>query len=575
MNLLICALIKQTIKKMILKKFSVLFLLLILITTFYSCSETPDAIYVNGKIYSMDNDNKVYEAMAIKDGKIIDIGTTDQINSDYKSEDVTDLQGAVVLPGLIDSDGSIIEFSKNLNFINLSYAKSIREILDLIIEKTKTTKEGEWIGGYGWNELNIPESELVTINKEMLDEIAPNYNVYLVNATFSTVWTNSRLLRFLQVEANTPSPENGEIEKDANGNPTGLFFDNAVNIVKNNIPGLMKSEMESQVLKGLNEIAKYGITSVHDRTVGEDGIQIFRKLIDEKKFPIRVYAVLSGEDSSLINTYLSKGPEINYGERMTIRAVTLDYDGQFDLQDAYMTDEYKNEPKVKIPYVSESEIENLYTLADEKGFQFSIKAVGDKAVSTSLDIFEKINKQKDIKDNRTIIEYCEFVNPKDFSRISDLKIIPSIRPDVGIFDLQIVSQLINPENANKLGLWNSLIKSAGKITTGSDFPFHQINPFVQMYYLTTRQLSDTVLNTIANPDQKISITDAVRSYTVWPAYASFEEDTKGTLEKGKLADFIVISNDIFNSPPKELLKTTVTKTIVNGRVIYDRSKERN
>lgn len=559
---------------MILKKISVLTIIIILTATFYSCSEKPDAIYVNGKIYSMDNENQVYEAMAIKDGKIMALGTTDQINSDYKSEDMTDLNGATVLPGFIDSDGSIIEFSKNLNFINLSYVKSIDDIKKLIIEKTKTTAEGEWIGGYGWNELNIPESELVIINKGILDEIAPNYNVYLVNAALNTVWVNSRLMRVIQVDSSTPSPKNGEIEKDAQGNPTGLFFDEAVNLVKNNIPGLLQSEMQTQIEKGLNAIAQYGITGVHDRTVGEDGIEVFRKLIDEKKFPIRVYAVISGEDSSLVNSYLSKGPEVNYGDRLTIRAVTLDYDGQFELQDALMTDEYSNEPKVKTPYVTESDIENLYTRATEKGFQFSIKAVGDKAVSTSLDIIQKVNGQKGIKEDRTILEYCEFVNPKDFARISELKIIPSIRPDINVYDLQIVSQLINPDYANKLGLWNSLLKSAGKITTGSDFPFHQINPFIQMYYLTTRQRTDTLSINFANPDQKISIADAVRSYTVWPAYTSFEEDLKGTLEKGKLADFIVISNDIFNSPPKELLNTTVTKTIVNGRVIYDSSKER-
>ena len=175
---------------MILKKISLLLFTLLIITTLYSCSEKPDALYINGKIYSMDNENKVYEAMAIKDGKILEMGTTDEINSNYKSEDVTDLQGATVLPGLIDSDGSIIEFSKNLNFINLSYVKSIEDIKKLVIEKTKTTNEGEWIGGYGWNELNIPESELVEINKSILDEIAPNYNVYLVNAGLNTVWVN-------------------------------------------------------------------------------------------------------------------------------------------------------------------------------------------------------------------------------------------------------------------------------------------------------------------------------------------------------------------------------------------------
>ncbi|MBK8552049.1 MAG: amidohydrolase family protein [Ignavibacteria bacterium] len=228
-----------------------------------------------------------------------------------------------------------------------------------------------------------------------------------------------------------------------------------------------------------------------------------------------------------------------------------------------------------MPYVTENDIERIYSRAIDKNFQFSVKAVGDRAVGTSLSILEKVMKQKNPKDPRTIIEYCEFVSPKDLSKIEELKLIPSVRPDVCMNDLQIVTQLINPEVAKKLGLWNSLLKSSGMITSGSDFPFHQINPFVQIYYLTTRQLTDTVLTSIPNPDQKISLLDAVKSYTIWPAYSSFEEASKGSLEKGKAADFIVISKDIFNSDSKELLNTKVLNTIINGRVIYDSSKERN
>ena len=553
--------------------FNYIFLFL-LISLFSSCGEKPDVIYTNGKIYTMNSGNGVSEAMAIKEGKILDIGTSAEIGDKYSSEDVIDLNGATVLPGFTDSDGSIIELSKNLNFINLSYAKSVEEIKNLVIEKTKSTSEGEWIGGYGWNELLIPESELEMISKETLDQIAPNYNVYLVNAALNTVWVNSRLLRYIKVDKTTQSPKNGEIEKDADGEPTGLLFDEAVNLVKDNVPGLLKNEMLTQVEKGLNEIAKYGITEVHDRTIGKEGLEIFTELIDTKKFPIKVYAVLSGEDSALTDSYLNKGPLVNYGDRLTIRAITLDFDGLFELQDAVMNDEYKEEPKKKIPYVTEEDIERIYSRAIEKNFQFSIKAVGDKATSTSLNIIEKVMKQKNPKDARTIIEYCEFISPKDLSKISELKIIPSVRPDVCMYDIQILSQVIAPENAMKLGLWNSLLKSSGMIVTGSDFPFHQINPFVQLYFLTTRQLTDTVLSSIPNPDQKISLADAVRSYTVWPAYASFQETTKGSLEKGKYADFIVISKDIFNTDSKELLNTKVLKTIINGRIIYDSSKSR-
>lgn len=546
---------------------------LCLIITFASCGETPDVIYTNGKIYTMNSGNAVVEAVAIKDGKILEMGSSEEITGKYKSEEVIDLKGATVLPGFTDSEGSIIEFSKNLNYINLSYVKNIEDIKNLVIQKTKKTNEGEWIGGYGWSELNLPEEDMETMNKEMLDRIAPNYNVFLVNAGLNTVWVNSRLLRTLRIDKNTPSPPKGEIEKDANGEPTGLLYDEAVNLVKDSMPGMIKSQMITQVERGVKEILKYGITEVHDRTIGKQGLEVCRELIDGSRFPLKLYVVLSAEDSSFIYPYLNKGAEINYKDKLTIRAISLDYDGLFELQDAVMNDEFKDEPKRKIPYVTSGDIERVYSKAIDKNFQFSIKAVGDRAVDSALSIIEKVNKQKNPKDQRTILEYCEFVSPRDLSKIEELKIIPSIRPDICMNDLLIYSQMTNPDNGKKLGLWNSLLKSSGMITTGSDFPFHQINPFVQIYYLTTRQLTDTVLTTIPNPDQKISLMDAVKSYTVWPAYASFEESTKGSIEPGKYADMIVISNDIFNSDSKALLDTKVLKTIINGRLVYDISHE--
>lgn len=271
----------------------------------------------------------------------------------------------------------------------------------------------------------------------------------------------------------------------------------------------------------------------------------------------------------MVDTYFNKGIETGYKDKLTVRAVSMDYDGLFEIQDAAMTEDYLADPKRKVPYVTEEDIERVYTRAIDKKFQFYIKAVGDRAVSSSLNVMDKVLKKTNAKDQRTVIEYCEFVTPKDLNKISELSLIPSVRPDVTMYDLQIVPQLINSEYGVKTGLWNSLLRSAGKITTGSDFPFHQINPFLQIYYLTTRQLTDTVLTSIPNPDQKISLLDAVKSYTIWPAYASFEENTKGSIEKGKFADFIVISKDIFNSDPKAMLETKVLRTVVNGRVAYD------
>ncbi|MBK9333918.1 MAG: amidohydrolase [Ignavibacteria bacterium] len=545
-----------------------LFILSIIIV-FSGCAEKPDVLYINGKIYTMGKENKVAEAVAVKDGKILETGSTSDLSDKYKPEETIDLKGATVLPGFIDSDGSIFEFSKNLNYINLSFAKSLDEIKQLIIDRTKLASEGEWIGGYGYNESVFSDEDFQKFDKFFLDQIAPNFNVYIVNSTFSAALLNSRALRVLNINAETKSPEGGEIDKDDNGELTGLLFDESVNLVRDNMPGQLKNEIAAQLEKGVQEILKYGITQVHDRSVSKEGIDIIRELIDANKFPLKIYAVLSGEDNTLIDFYMNKGTEIAYKDRLTVRSITVDYDGLIEYQKAVINEDYKNDPKKSFPYLSDNDILSIFNRAADKNFQFSIKAVGDKAVTNSLNIIENVSKQKNLKDARTILSYCEMVDAKDISRFGELKVIPSVRPDLTMTDVQITEQLISADALKKVGLWNSLLKSSGMIVSASDFPEQQINPFVQIYYLTTRQQTDTAGSSGVNTDQKISLMDAVRSYTVWPAYTSFEENIKGTIEAGKVADMIVISNDIFNSDSKELLNTKVIRTIINGSIVYE------
>ncbi len=538
-----------------------------------SCSKTPDTIYKNGKIYTFDDNNTVVEAIAVLDGKIIDVGSSADFKEKYDVENVIDLEGKVVLPGFIDSDGSLIEFSKNLNFLNLAFVKSLKEVQDLINQKIQTSKDGDWIGGYGWNELNIPEEELIEMDRTTLDEVAPNHNVYLINLAANTVWCNTKLLETLQIYEDTPSPVGGEIEKDENGVPTGMLYDSAVNLVKEKVPELSKEELLKFVEKGSAELLKYGITEVHDRTVGSYAIDLFKEMIDKGKLPIRVYAVLTGNEKTF-DEYLQKGIEVDYKNKLTVRAVSLDYDGAFLIQDAAMRDDYNEEPLRKVPYSDEFDIEKIFRKAYDKNFQLMVKAVGDRAVKSSLNAIEKVLKEKNEGDHRTVLEHVEFIEQPDLERMKSLKIIPSVRPDICMEDMFIINERIAPKNISDFALWSSLVESAGMITTGSDFPFHQISPFIQIYYLTTRQFTDTAFADVPNIDQKISLIEAIKSYTVWAAYSSFEENTKGSLEIGKFADMIVISNDIFNSDNKALLKTKVLKTIINGEVVYELANEK-
>lgn len=533
---------------------------------FQSCGKKPDVIFKNGKIHTYDQNNTIVEAMAVKDGKIIDLGKNDDILGNYVSENIIDLGGKVVLPGFIDCEGSLAEYSKNLSLINLSVAKSTDEIVAILNERIKNLPADSWVGGFGWNELYLPEADLIAMDKSILDQVSTTQNIYLVNLDGSTVWVNSKALSTLNITKDTPSPEGGAIEKNDKGELTGLLFDAAVNLVREKIPEFSKDEIKQLITNGVNELLKYGITELQDRTVNGTSIEAIKQLINEDKFPIRLYAVLSSGDNTF-DEYLQKGIELNYKDKLTVRAVSIDYDGAFNLQSASMLNDYTAEPHRIVPYAVEPDVIDVLKKAAAKNFQVRIKTVGDNAVVQSLNAYEKVNNEIKLADSRVVFEHIEFADKNSINRIRDYQIIPSVRPENSMMDYEIISSKIGDKSLSEWALWNSLLQAAGKITVGSDFPFQQINPFINMYYLTTRQFTDTTLANITNPNEKISLDDAIRAYTVWAAYSAFQEEYKGSLEKDKFADMVVVSNDIYANP-KNLLTAKVNMTIINGKVVY-------
>ncbi|MFA7360629.1 MAG: amidohydrolase [Candidatus Kapaibacterium sp.] len=545
-------------------------LILLTVAMLTSCSQSPTTVYLNGKIYSLDNNNSQFEAMAVRDGKIVETGTSAEIKDKYKSDEAIDLGGKTVLPGFIDMEGSIVEFAKNLGFINFSNAKSIAEVQKIVEENAKKRNDGSWIVGYALNELNFSEDELLAIDKSVLDKAAPNHHVYIVNITGDMVWANSKLLQFLQITNLTPNPKDGEIEKNEKGEITGLLFDAAVNIVKEKSPEISKDDLSNLLQTASKEVTRYGITEIHDRTINSGSIDIFRQLIDSNKFYVKIYGVLSVGDETF-EEYLKRGILVDYKDMLTVRSVSIDYDGALNLQAASMKDSYKKEIRSTFQYATDEEVESNFRKAIEKEFQFCIKSVGDKAVHNNLNIIEKVLNEKKPKDARTILEYTEFVQPSDISRFGTLGVIPSIRPEVTIDNLVTIGEYLPESNGNNLGMWNSLLQSSKYITAGTNFPYSAyISPIALIHLLVNRQPLDTTINSIPNMNQKLSILEAVKAFTVYAAYAGFEEKTKGTLQKGKYADFVVLSDDIFTYDPKKIKDIQVLKTVINGKTVFSK-----
>lgn len=533
-----------------------------------SCSKNPDIIYTNGKFYTLDKNNTIVEAIAVREGRILTTGKSKDLTEKYSSAKIIDLQGKTVVPGFIDAEGNLMEFSRNLDFVDLRGTKTVSEIIQRVTDKVHASKNGDWIGGFGWDDLALPPEEYRKIDHTTLDKISTNDYIYLVNARADIVWVNQKVLDAAKITKDTPNPDGGEIEKDDKGQPTGLLFDNAQELVMKILPQPTEQQIMSNVEKGISELFKYGITEINDANMSEEILSLYKKMVDENKFPIRLYAMINGK-GPLFEKYIKNGPE-NYKDRIHVKCCELEYDGYFETQDAAMENDYYKNPKRKTPYNDEYDIKEMTKKAFENNFQVSVKANGDRAVNSTLNAIEAVTKEVKPKAGRTRIEYAEFVTPEDMQRIKQLEIIPSVRPEVSLVNKVIVGDLINPENAKNQGLWNTLWKQNGIIISGTDFPYHIINPLIQMYFLSTGMTLDTTINkTINNSAQKLTVLDALKSFTVWSAYACFEENEKGTLEPGKLADMVVLSDDILTSDPKALLTTKILKTIVRGEIMYD------
>jgi hypothetical protein len=533
-----------------------------------SCGKNPEVIYMNGKIYTLDKDNTIVEAIAVCEGRILTRGKSSELIEKYKDAKVVDLQGKTVVPGFIDAEANLMEFSKQLSLLDLRNARSIDEILAIVKQRAETSGPDEWIGGFGWDELKLPEKDLEKLNHSLLDNVSTTQFIYLVNALGNTTWVNKKVLDLAKINKDTPDPENGAIGFDDNNTPNGLFYETAQELVISLLPQPSEKEVMQNIERGINELFKYGITEINDANVTEQGIGVYKKMVDDNKFPIRLYAMIPGK-GPLFEKYLSSGPE-DYKERINVKCVSLEYDGYFESQDAAMEDDYLNDPKRMTPFNDEFDIKEMTKKAFEKDFQVSVKTVGDRAVTQTLNAIESVSKEVKSKAGRTRLEYLEFVTPGDMQKIEQLDIIPSIRPEVTLADKLIVNELIKPEAGQNLGLWNTLFKKNDIIISGTDFPYHIINPLIVMYYLSTGLSLDTAANRLANNTaQKLSVLDALRSFTVYSAYASFADDVKGTLEKDKFADMVVLSEDILSSDPSVLLKTKVLMTIIRGEVLYE------
>ena len=535
--------------------------------------ENAETVYVNGNIYTVDNAFSKATAMAIKNRKLIYVGNDEDADK-YVGPDtkVVNLKQKTVIPGL--NDGHIHYTSLGTKLLEIdAFNKPKEEILNLVQEEASSLEPGEWILGRGWNHELWPDEKFPT--KEELDQVAPDNPVVLTRVDGHSIWVNSKALEIGGITKETPNPQGGEIIRDDNGEATGVLVDAARSSVTSKIPSYSKQRIAEAQVKAQQQLFSNGITSSSDAGADLQEINIMKELYKKDHLKVRLNVMISnsmGEVGEGLAYYLENGPEVGlFDNRLTIRSVKLMADGALGSRSAALMEDYSDRQGHKGNYIySDEEIYNLVKKSRENNIQVATHAIGDGAVQQVIDAYEKVLSENPLDDHRWRIEHYQISNASQIEKMVELGIIPSMQPTHATSDKNMAEDRLGPERIKYSYAWRKIIDAGSHIIGGSDAPVELINPFHGIYAAVTRMDRDGNPPGGWYPEEKMTREEALRSFTTWAAEGSFEEDIKGSLEPGKLADFIVIDKDIMEIPEEQLKDIKVLSTVLGGETVYEK-----
>ena len=538
-----------------------------------------DLILLHGKVWTCEPGRPIAQAIAIVGGKIAAVGTDNEILSlSIPNAKVVDLQGRLVLPGFNDAHVHFYMGGDTLTSINLRNANSPAEFREEIRRFVQTCPPGEWIQNGSWDQENWIPSHLPTCR--LIDDVTPHHPVWVNRSDGHMMLANQLAMQVAGVNRNTPDVPGGEIVRDADGNPTGIFKDAAKRLVDHAIPLPSRSHIRDAIIAAQSHALSYGLTSVQDMGVlgsrgGETMVEVLRMYQEIDR---------TGELSLRISAHLplpewrrlgDAGIMTNFNSgRLQIGAVKSFSDGSLGSTTAWFFDPYSDAPHTcGVPSEEMIDPDRMYGNlrdADKAGLQLAIHAIGDRANSTVLQMCEQLESENGARDRRIRIEHAQHLLARDIPRFKKLNVTASVQPYHCIDDGRWAEKRIGEERARTTYAFHSLMEAGAVVAFGSDWWVAPINPLLGIYAAVTRRTLDGRFPGGWIPQEKVSVEDAVRAYTLNAAYASGEEAIKGSLSPGKLADIAVLSEDIFSVDPVLIGEVQVDMTIFNGRIVYQR-----
>jgi predicted amidohydrolase YtcJ len=535
-----------------------------------------DLIITGARIYTVDENRPMAEAMAIRGDRILFVGSErGAMTLRGPATSVVNLDGQTVIPGMIDAHVHLLNLGSTLRNVDLVGTKSYDEVVARVAERAKTQPAGSWIIGRGWDQ-NDWGSDTRFPTHEALTRAVPNHPVVLTRIDGHATLVNEMAMRAANLTAATKDPSGGRIERGAGGAPTGVLVDRAMGIVGAKIPPASRAQTREAILGAIDETAKWGLTGVHDAGVARPVIDIYESLAREGKYNLRNYVMIAAGDSGTLNHYLRLGPQSAlHNNRIWIRAIKISSDGALGSRGAAMLQPYSDDPSNSgLLLVDPAFIENVGRRALTRGFQLNVHAIGDRGNRVTLDAFEKALTAVPRADHRFRVEHAQILDPADIPRFARLDVIPSMQAVHQTSDMYWAGTRVGEQRLTGAYAWRSLLNTGVIIPNGSDFPVEATNPLFSFHSAVSRQDEKNFPEGGWRPAEKMTREEGLKSITIWPAYASFMEKSVGSLTAGKLADFVILDRDIMRVPDSEILGTHVIATYLGGRPIYRRSEAR-
>src|SRR5215471_18636597 len=528
-----------------------------------------DLIVTNARIWTVDKTRPQAEALAVLGDRIVAVGSAADVDAWHGPQTrVLDAKGRLLLPGFNDAHVHFVDGGSGLQEVQLKDAGTPEEFARRIGERARITPKGEWITGGDWDEQKWSPPNLPT--KQLIDPVTPDTPVWVNRHDGHESLANSVTLRLASITAKTPDPPGGQIVRDAQGNPTGVLRDAATSLVDKVIPPMSRAHRMRAIRQALEHAASLGVTSVQDKNPPYDDVKAYAELEEKGELTVRMYvAPLETEwkDQAKIGVRHAFGTPL-----LRMGAVKGYADGSLGSETAYFFDAYTDDPKshglLSDEMHSPSAMLQRLKSADAAGLQLCIHAIGDRAISMILDMFEQIEKANGKRDRRWRIEHAQHLAAKDFARFARLGVIASVQPYHAIDDGRWAEKRIGPDRIKRTYAFRTFLDNKVRLAFGTDWPVAPLSPMWGIYAAVTRATLDGKNPEGWVPEQKLTVAESVEAYTMGSAYAEFQDKDKGSITPGKLADFVVLRDDIFRIPAAQIKNVKVEATYLGGKLVF-------